>query len=412
MKLRCAALATAVSLTSFVAIVAADVYVRDLTKPNGAGPFFQIRRGAKWGFMDVTGKTTIQPSYDDEGHFFNGLARVRVERHWGFINEAGVMVIPPRFEDAGDFRGTLAPVRVGKKWGYIDQKGRILVAPAFQGAAAFREGLARVEMWDWIQCRNSVVYGKEDAPDYVYGIQSDIRHGMNNTCFPLKSRVGYINDTGHFSITPRFIEAHDFFDGLAAVRTDLYGKFGFIDRSGAVVIDFQFDEARNFSQGLAAVRVGRGNGYGIRDLGRCGFIDRTGKFIIRAQFAEAGNFSEGLAPVSFWDRDGRGYIDKSGRLVIAAQYTWTEPFSEGLAQVCHQVRPTFMRCEYIDNRAKVIIDSVQAFGPFSGGLAIAHQINESNEPTGPSVYIDKSGHVVAPAEIENPPSIRPNLRQP
>ena len=399
MKLRRSTLAIVVSLSSFAAVAAANEYVRNLTKPKGAGPFFQIRRGAKWGFMDVTGKTAIQPSYDDEGHFFSGLARVRVERLWGFVNEGGVMVIPPRFEDAGDFRGTLAPVRAGKKWGYIDQQGRMLVAPAYQGAAPFREGLARVEMWDWIQCRNSVVYGKENAPDYVYHIQSDIRHDMNNTCFPLRSRVGYINDTGRFSIQPRFIEAHDFFDGLAVVRMDTYGKLGFIDRSGVVVIDFQFDEASGFSQGLAAVRVGRRNVNGIRDPGRCGFIDRTGKFIIRPQFAQAGAFSEGLAPVSFWDRQGRGYIDKSGRLAIPAQYTWVEPFSEGLATVCQQVRSTFWRCEYIDKSARVIIDSVQASWPFSGGLAIAHEVNEMNEPAGPSVYIDKTGRVVAPAEI-------------
>ena len=89
MKLRRSTLAMVVSLSSFVVVAAADEYARDLTKPKGAGPFFQIHRGAKWGFMDVTGKTVIQPSYDDEGHFFNGLARVCVERLWGFINEVG-----------------------------------------------------------------------------------------------------------------------------------------------------------------------------------------------------------------------------------------------------------------------------------------------------------------------------------
>ncbi len=384
---------------SVILTASADSYVRDLTKPRGAGPLFQIRRGAKWGFIDVSGKTVIQPSYDDEGHFLNGLARVCVGRLWGFINEAGEMVILPRFEDAGDFRGTLAPVRIGKKWGYIDHKGRMAVAPAFQGAASFREGLARVEMWDWIQCGNSVVYGKENAPDYVYYIQSDIFHGLNNNCFPLKSRVGYVDRTGKFPIPPRFIEAHDFSEGLAVVRMDTFGKLGFIDQKGSVAIDFQFDEASGFSEGLAAVRVGRRNVNGIRDPGRCGFIDRTGRFVIRAQFASAGDFSGGLAPVSFWDRRGSGYIDKSGRLVIPVQFTSAEPFSDGFAKVCRHAHETFRRCVYINNTGRVVIGSVQAWGPFSSGLAIAYEINQFGEPVDPSVYIDKTGRVLAPADI-------------
>jgi hypothetical protein len=351
--------------------------------------------------MDATGKTAVAPSYDDEGHFFNGLARVRIGTRWGFINEAGLTAIPPRFEDAGDFRGTLAPVRVGKRWGYIDRTGRTVVTPAYQGAAAFVEGLARVESWESIQCRNSVAYG--NPPDYVYHIQSDIRHDMNNTCFPLNSRVGYIDVTGHFSIAPRFVEAHDFSDGLAVVRMEASGRLGFIDHSGAVVIPFQFDDARALAQGLAAVHVGRRTVNGIRDPGRWGFIDRTGKFVIRAQFAEAGDFSDGLALVSFWDRQGNGYIDKSGKLAIAVQYTWAEPFSEGLAKVCNEVSSSLWRCKYIDTSARVVIDSVQAEWPFSGGLAIAHELSEMKEPSGQAVYIDRTGRVIAPAEIRNRP---------
>ena len=62
-----------------LAIIAnADEYVRDLTKPKDASPLFLIRRAQQWGYMDVQGKTVIQPRFDDAGYFFNGLARVKL----------------------------------------------------------------------------------------------------------------------------------------------------------------------------------------------------------------------------------------------------------------------------------------------------------------------------------------------
>lgn len=170
------------------------------------------------------------------------------------------------------------------------------------------------------------------------------------------------------------------------------GTYGFIDRNGKLVIDFQFDEVGDFSEGLAWVRVGRSTVNGIHNPGSCGYIDHSGKFVIQSQFAEAGNFSEGLAPVAFWDRDGRGYIDRSGKLVIPARYVWPEPFSEGLARAC-----TSWFCSYIDHSGRTVISSRPAVGPFSGGLAIAR---ERNEPGSRNVYIDKTGRVIAPTEVE------------
>ena len=388
-------LAIALSLTGFAIVADADEYVRDLTKPKDADPLFLIRRADHWGFMDARGKTVIQPRFDDAGYFFNGLARVKVGKLWGFTNEAGKTVIPPQFEAAGDFRERLAPVRVGRKWGYIDQKGRMLIAPAFQGAVAFREGLARVEIWNRVLCGRGIVRTNEDAPEYVFYIQPDIPDHFRDSCHPVDSKIGYIDNTGRLVIPPRFAKAHDFSEGLALVRIDSteFGKYGFIDHTGVVVTGFQFDEAHDFSEGLAAVLVGRRKVNGIRDPGSYGFIDRLGKFVIRDQFAEAGDFSEGLSPVSFRDRQGWGYIEKTGKLAITGQYTALKPFSEGFAEACFELDISSWRCIYIDHSAKVVINSVQASHPFSGGLAIA----EDNK--GASFYIDEAGKPIAPLDV-------------
>jgi len=387
-------LVVALSLGSLAIVANADEYIRDLTKPKDAAPLFLVHRAQQWGFMDVRGKTVIQPRFDDAGYFFNGLARVKVGKLWGFTNEAGKIVIPLQFEAVGDFREALAPVRAGKKWGYIDQKGRMLVAPAFQGAAAFREGLARVEIWNRVLCARGIVHTNEDAPEHAFYIQADIPDHFPDSCHPVDSKIGYIDNTGRLVIPPRFTKAHDFSEGMALVRIDPTesGKYGFIDHTGAAVTGYQFDKAHDFSEGLAAVLVGRRKVNGIRDPGSYGFIDRLGKFLIQDQFAEAGDFSEGLAPVSFWDHS-RGYIAKSGKLAITGQYTVIKPFSEGLAEACFSVSTTSLRCIYIDHRARVVINSMQASHPFSGNLAIAE------DDKGASFYIDKAGKPIAPLEI-------------
>ena len=52
----------------------------------------------------------------------------------------------------------------------------------------------------------------------------------------------------------RWDGAHDFSEGLAAVKKD--GKWGFIDLSGNLVIDTVYDSAGSFSEGLCAVQTG------------------------------------------------------------------------------------------------------------------------------------------------------------
>jgi len=385
-------------------VLRADEYYRDLTKPKDAEQLYQVHRGNKWGFIDARGSITVRPQFDNEGHFFNGLARVEIAGLWGFINESGRIVVPLRYASAGDFHDGLAPVRVGRKWGYVDQKGGAPIAPAFQGAGSFREGLARVEAWERIQCAKGKTYTKDQAPEYLYSLKPEFGDSGIDRCFPLDPQMRYIDKSGRLLASPPFLEADDFFEGLAAVRASQTGKYGFINSRGIVVVDFQFDEVGHFAEGIAWARVGRRTVKGIRDPGQVGYIDHSGKFTIKPQFSEAGDFSEGLAPVSFFNQLERGYIDRTGKLVIPPRYIWAEPFSEGLARACNEVTHISWVCAYIDHTGRTVINTFQAMGPFSGGLAVAQERYERNRrEVSRQVYIDKRGSVIAPTEIESSP---------
>jgi hypothetical protein len=100
-------------------------------------------------------------------------------------------------------------------------------------------------------------------------------------------------------------------------RFEKNDKYGFKDKqTGKVVVPAKYDDAHDFSEGLAAVKLD----------GKWGFIDKTGKKIIPLKYDDAEHFSEGLAPVKLDDK--WGFIDKTGKEVTSFKYDDAKSFSE------------------------------------------------------------------------------------
>lgn len=215
-------------------------------------------------------------------------------------------------------------------------------------------------------------------------------------------RWGYIAPSGDYAIRPRFLEAGEFREGLAAVKLKVRSeakagsseessnpqdeeqslqhtdenageeKWGFIEKSGKLVIEAQYEDVLAFSEGLAAVR-----------RGKWGFIDRSGKFVIEPQFDDVSSFSEGLAPASHsslaW-----GFIDRTGTWKIEPKFQTACRFSDSRAAVMtgdgfgsYQFKVSDDRYEvrgahwsYIDKSGQRVIDSeFEAAGLFSQNVA-------------------------------------------
>jgi WG containing repeat len=92
-------------------------------------PFLCTRKGAKWGFIDKTGKLAIEPLFYIDGAtgrdlptnrpmFKEGLAQVAIgdELHhkYGFIDKTGKWKIDPQFRNAQDFTEGKARVCLGQ----------------------------------------------------------------------------------------------------------------------------------------------------------------------------------------------------------------------------------------------------------------------------------------------------------
>lgn len=125
---------------------------------------FQVRRGDKWGVVDITGKQLIPFVYDKISLFskgyatavlnkkggvisdqnkivipfiydqtayeFNeqGLLRVKKDGKYGFLNKSGAVVIPIVYSFVNeDFEQGLSLAQKDGKWGFLDPKGKSVI---------------------------------------------------------------------------------------------------------------------------------------------------------------------------------------------------------------------------------------------------------------------------------------------
>jgi hypothetical protein len=96
----------------------------------------------QWGYMDITGKTVIQPQFSQAGYFKDGLAKIKTRDLWGYIDRTGKLVITPQFNEGdymAEYQNGLIRTRKGRLgkdgifvWsiGYLDRYGKYVWTPS------------------------------------------------------------------------------------------------------------------------------------------------------------------------------------------------------------------------------------------------------------------------------------------
>lgn len=218
---------------------------------------------------------------------------------------------------------------------------------------------------------------------------------------------GFVDGDGVEVITPRFENATEFVEEVAAVMVGpseggVGGTWGYVDVDGAWVLEPQFDEAEPFAEGRAAVNVGARVEHVPRDPvdvvmggltfrggdvmtgGRWGYVDRDG-WVVEPRFQSASAYRDGLAVVS--EKHRFGFLGRDGRWAVRPGWDLAHPFSEGLAAV----RGGWLGRKgwrYIDRSGKVVLrGSWELAHPFAGGLAVVADREKRY------AYIDHGGGV-------------------
>ncbi len=243
------------------------------------------------------------------------------------------------------------------KYGYIDHEGKILIRPQFVWADDFFQGMG-----------TAYVCGRYVSVD-LSGNLLPLRSAAPGRLEPKRKggKIGFVDSSGGFAITPIFDEALPFSDGYAAVR--IRNKWGFIDKTGREVIGSRFEAAFYFREGV---------GTALLPNDRHVLIDTSGKIVAQGYTFLMGIVAEGRVPATRGKKSG--YLDLKGNESVPFIYDQVDTFSEGLAAVKKDDK-----WQYIDRDGKVAISiRYDMAGPFANELAPAKLGDISG-------FIDKSG---------------------
>lgn len=287
---------------------------------------------------------------------------------FGYADMEGKVVVQPQFEHAYMFRDGIALVRVGAgekpaRYGYVKEDGTMLTEPIYVEATQFNEGLAWVVKED----------GCPMAIDTKGKVQIEAKEAHYVRCFseglaafsveekPHQYLWGFMNTSGKVVIKPQFKEVGDFFEGLAAVKTDF--GWDYIDTKGKVVL-------RNIPNRYPNVhndRILKED----EEMGLVGLYDKKGKQVVPCEYTVI--IPDGDLFYFNDDEQNHGWMDKNGKVVLTVDPDMLmKPFG-GTELAAFQKDNKW---GYINRKGKIVI-TVQfddAF-PFSGGHAVVKKDN-------------------------------------
>jgi len=246
-----------------------------------------VKVGAKWGYINLEGNFVINPQFDVASLFVDGRAMVWKDDKIGVIDTEGNYVVSPKYLHSTTIysEGLAWVVEEGHAPMLIDRDGDVLLEmKKIESAWPFREGLAKVSV-----------------------VQDD------NTL-----RYGFINKKGEFVIEPKYTDAKNFSDGLAAVEMD--GETVYIDTEGNVIINNQaWSTQESFRSGYAVVT--------LKDAdsdAQSGIIDTKGNYVVNPQFMEMANDTDCFMFVN--SERKIGWCDRTGKIDINPQFDFSFPF--------------------------------------------------------------------------------------
>lgn len=288
-------------------------------------------------YATVDGQRLSQLTFDHIDNFCEGLACVGIGgKGFGFIDKDMNVVVPMKYDSAEDFRDGRARVRLGDKWICVDKTGlEIKIGKnkeerRYQEIGDYSEGMCRVSTL------------KLRFMDLAY--HSDYSE--------IAGIWGFVNEAGEEVISPQYIYACDFENGMAFVAKGKWtidpkwdnehnqGKYwteeelwGAIDKEGNEVIPCTFDEIKRFNYRNDIFRAHIGGW----KTGHWGVIDNRGNWLVEPVFPgidseSADNLISFYAkdPEVTFDENLMGVYDlKDKKTVFAPQFLAVEFLEDG-----------------------------------------------------------------------------------
>jgi hypothetical protein len=304
-------------------------------RAKNSDPYYRFIKNGKAGFIDQKGKVVIEPILPVRGNYQEGIINelLKVDFQKYVEVKTGKEISEEFYEQRTKIVGDWIAKSISFKYGFVDSQGRTVIEPNFVYAKDFSEGLAPVVLKGpcLYQSSESVCPGSNVFPPL-----SQAKH--ITAC-----QFNFINKKGNLITAQTFLDAKEFSEGLAAVKTET--GWGYINRSGKVVVVPRFESAESFSGGLGLVKLN----------GLYGYVSSNGKLVVEPQFDFALSFAEGLALVGeYKDKTADNslyYIDKNAKPITTDKYLLGSSYFKGIAHVL--VSEEF-KIEKTDNEEKKI----------------------------------------------------------
>lgn len=234
----------------------------------------------------------------------------------------------------------LLPVAIKDKWGYIDEAGNIKISAVYEEALPFMQGVAWVrtvirddndkvleDYWCLID-KKGKPKGKDnlkfDSDVMLERPVGEFTAESNLAWVYVSGKYGYIKNNGSYAITPRFVEAETFCNGLARVKM---GSIEYYINKRGDMVGNAYDKVMTFSEGYGAVMINES----------WGFVDAKGNVVIDPQYDAVTQFKGGYSAV----RNGLSYgiIDYKGRHIVElSRYNDLQPLSKAMKELIDSIK--------------------------------------------------------------------------
>lgn len=227
-------------------------------------------------------------------------------RNFGYIDSAGNVVIPYRFTTAFEFEGPHAIVIEKGDITVIDKNGDH-VLDRLTSIGDFVNGFAVVRSRDneiaLVNRQYEVV-----VPFKKYARLTTPNDGLCKAWVETDHYFGkgydvFVDTLGNERFRCNYFQVNEFSDSMLRVGTGR--KQGFLDLEGNETIPPRYSDADDFHEGLAAVEFEGTELWGV--------IDKTGKTVVGPTYKKLLPYSEGLAAASVDGYHNFGYIDRQGK---------------------------------------------------------------------------------------------------
>lgn len=339
-----------------------NVYYTDLVERS----MFSKKDSLSYGFLNLKGKTIIEPKYTYASDFLNGKSNIIKDSVPGLLFKNGKEKLFPEYNATYWYKGDLGMAIKENKYGFINTSGKVIIDFRYDDAFPFYEGYASVkkdDKWNYVNEKGIQIFSDSLIFSYrpiidnyaVFMVDSIKVEKKKKMITENGSRtfVEFLNKTGHIQL-----------------------KEGLIDTNGNVILNPIYDEISGYYH----------NGYmRVRNKGKTGIINKDGEVIIALEYDNISDENNGL----FLAKKSKKYgmINTNGQIIIPFDYSSLRFFKEGLALSYND-----KMSQFINKKNEIVIKPKSEFnfkGSFSNNLAIITK----NKKFG---YMNIKGEIIIP----------------